>query len=354
MEFSANLLIFLALFGFVDALLRVPITRHKANRSRLLTATAGGWNEGLINENQIYYQGNVIVGTPGQTISIDFDTGSDLLWMSCNCARGSTLGGGHGTNYCNSHTHKFAPGASSTNQLTTNAYSVSYGSGYLPGTAHCSASNQKMMCASFTDSSFQNSAGNPDSDGLMGLAYGQGNMANSAMKSIVAACTDKSFAFYMTNTGAGSELTICGKDPAHYVAPLHWLNIYQTSYYWTVALKQVVFGGAVKWSTVGAIILDTGTTGIYLPGTLVSKIQAACNLNACSCPTLTFNLNGVAFNLEGKYYLDSSCNLMVYASSENSAFAGYGANWILGDAFMRKFYTVYDYVNAQVAIAPSR
>ncbi|CAJ0922840.1 unnamed protein product, partial [Mesorhabditis belari] len=107
-------------------------------------------------------------------------------------------------------------------------------------------------------------------------------------------------------------------------APLRFLSVDKSSYYWTVALSRVQWGGKTEWTQSGlnAILFDTGTTGVYLPGSLVNK--------------------------------DSSCSLLIFASDEISIAAGLNAQWILGGAFLRQFYSVYDYAHGRVGLAPRR
>ncbi|CAJ0948537.1 unnamed protein product, partial [Mesorhabditis belari] len=316
------------------------------------------------------YFGSVLVGNPGQTLTVDFDTGSDMFWVPCNCKLGDIgLQDPFEINSCASHTHVFNPKASKTNRMTSTPFSIQYGSGFvdgrvmydrlcIPGTAHCTPRPQKMGCTSFTDSGFRNAPGSIDSDGLMGLAYVYGKMGDSLIRSIFnsANCKLEIFAFYLSNSGdkTKSEMTICGTDPAHYIAPLRFLSVDKSSYYWTVALSRVQWGGKTQWtkSALNAVLFDTGTTGIYLPGSLVNKIESACG--KCSCPTLIFTLNGHTFSLPGSYYVDSSCTLLIFSSDEISIAAGLNAQWILGDAFLRRFYSVYDYAHGRVGLAPRR
>ncbi|CAJ0950623.1 unnamed protein product, partial [Mesorhabditis belari] len=343
------------LLSIIDAFFRIPLTRHPTNRTRpyayrgkFSRVTLGGWSENLSNFINYIYFGPIQLGTPPQTVTIDFDTGSDQFWTTCNCAAGDIVAFLRGEpNYCKSHRRIFNPNRSKTNRKTSSPFSVTYGIGYvqgtvmfdrvcIPGVRHCSSAQTRVGCASYTDSAFRNAPGDQDSDGLMGLAYVYGTMGRSPIRSIFnrSNCKRKIFAFYLNNSGEKerSEMTLCGTDPAHHRGKIRFLKVAKSSYYWTLTLDRVYIRSRVAWarSSSNAIL-----------------ILAACV--GCKCPNLTFSLNGHLFTLPGRYYVQN-CVFLIFPSSEFSRFPGLGANWILGDAFLRRFYSVYDYAHGLVGL----
>ena len=71
-------------------------------------------------------------------------------------------------------------------------------------------------------------------------------------------------------------------------------------------------------------------------------------------PELEFNINGNVWKVPGKDLVIESGGLCVLAMMGMDIPANEGENlpaWILGDVFMRKFYTIFDYGNERVGLA---
>jgi len=82
---------------------------------------------------------------------------------------------------------------------------------------------------------------------------------------------------------------------------------------------------------------------------LLGEILLSCDEQL---PDLTVTLAGLDYVLQGSdYVLDDEgvCLLMIMSID----LTGTGVNWILGDVFMRKFYSVFDYGNQRVGFAPA-
>jgi hypothetical protein len=67
-------------------------------------------------------------------------------------------------------------------------------------------------------------------------------------------------------------------------------------------------------------------------------------------PDLVITLAGVEYILEGSDYVlyDEGVCLLLLMSID---LTGTGVDWILGDVFMRKYYSVFDYGNQRVGFA---
>merc|ERR1711862_371295 len=126
--------------------------------------------------------------------------------------------------------------------------------------------------------------------------------------------------------------------------------------------------GTAYASKVHAIV-DTGTSLIAGPTTAIdalnSKLGATKNFagewlfSSCdvvpNLPDVTITLAGKNFTLTGKQYV-----VEVSALGKSECLSGFlgidlparlGQLWILGDVFIRNYYTVFDFENKEVAFA---
>ena len=71
--------------------------------------------------------------------------------------------------------------------------------------------------------------------------------------------------------------------------------------------------------------------------------------NLSTLPDLEFTINGEAWKVPGKDLVIQSGGTCLFAMMGMDIPTG--PKWILGDVFMRKFYTVFDYENERVGFA---
>uniref|UniRef100_A0A1I7SNN1 Peptidase A1 domain-containing protein n=1 Tax=Bursaphelenchus xylophilus TaxID=6326 RepID=A0A1I7SNN1_BURXY len=82
----------------------------------------------VANQNDIWYKGVISLGTPPQSFELQFDTGSNLLWVP---GQGCTSSGFYASSCKSGATYN--PSASSTASDTGRQFSVSYGTGTAAG-----------------------------------------------------------------------------------------------------------------------------------------------------------------------------------------------------------------------------
>merc|ERR1712196_483057 len=113
---------------------------------------------------------------------------------------------------------------------------------------------------------------------------------------------------------------------------------------------------------------DTGTSLLAMPKDDFTKIVATLpgvkKLTAqeytvdCSVisqlPTLTFTIAGKAFTLEGADYVLKVQTECLLGFTGLDVPPPRGPLWIMGDVFLRKYYTVFDYGNKPWASPPPR
>jgi len=178
------------------------------------------------------------------------------------------------------------------------------------------------------------------------------------------------FSFFLaSNSSAGSTLVLGGTDPAFYDGSFTYVPVAKAAKilpYWLVSAKDISVGGqstkACNWLTGCYMVVDTGTSVLAGPVNTVSKITSLIGNVSADCsnvhtlPTVEFSIAGTTFDLGPEYYvLRQTTN----SGSVQCALGIEGVNagvpiWILGDPFLRKYYTVWDAEQQRVGFATAK
>ncbi|NXR38495.1 CATE protein, partial [Zosterops hypoxanthus] len=371
---------------------RVPLTRRRSLRKQL-RARGQPWhlwraqegldtspedcdafletNEPLINYLDMEYFGQISIGTPPQNFTVVFDTGSSNLWVpSVYCV----------SKACTTHS-RFHPAQSSTYQVVGTPFSIQYGTGSMKGiigsdqvaVEGLTVSNQQFAESisepgkAFLDAEF---------DGILGLAYPSlavdgvtpvfdNMMAQNLVELPI-------FSVYMSSnpdSPQGGELLFGGFDTSHFTGTLNWVPVTQQGY-WQIQLDNIQLGGTVTFCANGCqAIVDTGTSLIAGPTKDIKKLQnliGAVSVDgeyAVECsnldvmPDLTFTINGLPYTLSAQAYTlvesGDGVTFCISGFQGNDVPPPTGPLWILGDVFIRQFYSVFDRGNNLVGLAPA-
>ncbi|KAL2002741.1 hypothetical protein VTN02DRAFT_6071 [Thermoascus thermophilus] len=330
--------------------------------------TEGGHDVLVDNFLNAQYYTEISLGTPPQSFKVVLDTGSSNLWVpSSEC----------GSIACYLHS-KYDSSESSTYKKNGSEFSIRYGSGSLSGFV----SNDVLQIGDLKvkDQDFAEATSEPGLafafgrfDGILGLGYDTisvnkivppfYNMVNQKL------VDEPVFGFYLGDTnkeGDQSEATFGGIDKDHYTGDLVKIPLRRKAY-WEVDLDAIAFGDAIAELDNTGAILDTGTSLIALPSTLAELLNKEigakkswtgqysvdCDKRS-SLPDLTFNLSGHNFTIGPYDYI------LEVQGSCISTFMGMdfpepvGPLAILGDAFLRKWYSVYDLGNDAVGLAKAK
>ncbi|NWT23093.1 CATE protein, partial [Cardinalis cardinalis] len=378
--------------ALASALRRVPLSRRRSLRKLLRErgqlshlwrardapdassedcATFSETNEPLINYLDMEYFGQISIGTPPQNFTVVFDTGSSNLWVpSVYCV----------SKACAEHT-RFQPTQSSTYQVIGTPFSIQYGTGSLTGiigsdqvaVEGLAVSNQQFAESisepgkAFLDAEF---------DGILGLAYP--SLAVDGVTPVFDNMMAQNlvelplFSVYMSSNPAspqGGEVLFGGYDTSRFTGTLNWVPVTQQGY-WQIQLDNIQLGGTATFCANGCqAIVDTGTSLIVGPTKEIKKLQnligavsvdgeyaVECS-NLSVMPDLTFTINGLPYTLSAQAYtLVEDADGMTFCTS---GFQGSdippptGPLWILGDVFIRQFYSVFDRGNNMVGLAPA-
>jgi len=183
------------------------------------------------------------------------------------------------------------------------------------------------------------------------------------------------FSFWLNrdpDANLGGELILGGSDPTFYEGEMTYIPVEREGY-WQIAMEGIMMNGETVGCDGGChAIVDTGssllvgppaqTTAInkaiggieLIPGS--GQFQMDCK-RIDSLPEIEFVLNGMPFTLTGRDYV-----LEITQLGQTQCISGFmgldlggyldGA-WILGDVFIGKFYSEFDFGNSRVGLAQS-
>lgn len=311
-------------------------------------------------ENSQYY-GKVSLGTPEQTFNVIFDTGSSDLWVaSSNC-----------DDSCGRHA-KYDATKSSTYVKNGTIFDIEYGSGPVSGYESQDVLNfggfkvQNQIFAEVTDAAGLGAAYKLGKfDGILGLAFPvlSVNHVPTAFQNLVSqGLVDEAlFSFYLGNSRTDlGELLLGGIDKKKYTGDITWVNLLSATY-WEITMGGLNVGG-VNYGVGQKAIVDSGTSVLTGPVETVKAIAAQLGAKeviageyfvSCTAdlPNFDFTIDGKVYTLTSADYLIPDGDLCLLGMIGLEIPPPTGPLWILGDIFMRKYYTVWDTTNKRIGFA---
>ncbi|RKO96418.1 hypothetical protein CXG81DRAFT_10961 [Caulochytrium protostelioides] len=325
----------------------------------------------LKNFMNAQYYGEIQIGTPPQTFTTVFDTGSSNLWVpGKDC---SSIA-------CWFHA-KYDHSKSSTYKANGTEFAIQYGTGSLEG--YISQDVALLGGLAVQDQEFAESTKEPGLtftvarfDGILGLGYDTiavqhvtppvYNMINQKL------LDEPVFAAWLggSDDNEGGEITFGGVDTDHFTGNLTWAPVVRKGY-WEVALESVAVGGEQLELETRTAAIDTGSSLFALStaeaDTINAKIGATKGQGgqyAVDCatldslPVITFGFGGEKYALSGQdYILQVSAGPIGGGKQCISGFMGLDLPMkimIVGDVFLRKWYSVYDLGKNRVGFARSQ
>jgi len=324
-----------------------------------------GYPVPITNFMNAQYFSDIEIGTPPQQFKVVLDTGSSNLWIpSKDCYSIA----------CFLH-QSYDHTASTSYKKNGTEFKIQYGSGSLTGIV--SQDTVTIGDLTIKKQDFAEATEEPGLafafgkfDGIMGMAYDTisvnkivppfYNMLNQGL------INDPMFAFYLSGEETGSEVVFGGYDTDHFKGDLTKLPLRRKAY-WEVDLDAISLGDQTANLDGYGAILDTGTSLIVVPTTMAELINnelgakkgfggqytVECDKRD-SLPDISFTLTGVNFTLSAyQYTLEASGSCI-------SAFQGMdipppaGPLVILGDSFLRKYYSIYDLGSNSVLIGEAK
>jgi saccharopepsin len=164
----------------------------------------------------------------------------------------------------------------------------------------------------------------------------------------------------------GGEAVFGGIDHSHYKGDITYVPVRRQAY-WEVELEKVTFGKEeLELENTGAAI-DTGTSLIALPTDIAEMLNAEIGATKSwngqytvpcdkvpSLPELSFYFGGKPYPIKGSDYILNVQNTCISAFTGMDINLPHGSLWIIGDVFLRRYFTVYDLGKNAVGFATSR
>ncbi|XP_019810041.2 pregnancy-associated glycoprotein 1-like [Bos indicus] len=375
-------LVLLGLVAFSECIVKIPLRRVKTMRKtlsgknilnnflkehayRLSQISSRGSNltfHPLRNIKDRLYVGNITIGTPPQEFQVIFDTGSSDLWVTSVFCTSPT---------CSTHV-MFRHFDSSTFRPTKKTFSINYGSGRMKGVVvHDTVRIGDLVS---TDQPFGLSVvelgfdGIPF-DGVMGLNYPKlsfsgaipifDNLRNQG------AISEPVFAFYLSkDEQEGSVVMFGGVDHRYYKGELNWIPLIQAGD-WSVHMDSISMKRKVIACSGGCkAVVDTGTSLIEGPRRLVNNIQKLIRAMprgseyyvSCSAvntlPPIIFTIKGINYPVPAQAYILKDSRGHCYTTFKEDRLSPPSTEtWILGDVFLRRYFSVFDRGNDRIGLA---
>lgn len=341
--------------------------RVPAHAFRALRSIPRGKTITLKNYGNVQYIGKVSFGNPPQSLTIVFDTGSSDTWVP-------------GTDCTDCGTHTLFRYTDSTTFLDTQEkFTDAYGSGSVSGTVvvdtitlgHYKVDSVKFGVIDTETEKLQGFL----ADGIFGMGFeGLAQISRPTLFTALASQNpeiNNMFAFYLTPDAyrAGSELhiggfdlSVVGPNASFHYTPVVKLPEFDAYMYWTVQMNH--FSGRNSSTNLCSpfcyAIVDTGTSLISVPdgqyNAVLAVITAGLDCDDINCqdvriddfPTLHFGMvPDNMFQLQPRDYILcygwGQCSIQMQSTADEW--------WILGDVFLKTYYTLFDADNMRVGFA---
>merc|ERR1712113_348384 len=269
--------------------------------------------------------------------------------------------------------------ASSTYAKNGQSFSLQYGTGSCNG--FLSADTVNVGGAEITGFAFGEVTheaadvfGNAPFDGILGMGPAKAAVDQVPMPMDQLVKQKKIehniFAFYLSTDGkTGSTLTLGGTDSNFYTGEFSYVPIARAAAilpYWLISATDIQIDGvntrSCNWLLGCDMVVDTGTSLLAGPTDAVNKLISKIGTVSEDCsnveklPVITFSFSGKIFVLGPVFYVlrlrddagQEQCQLGIQGMDAGAPI------WILGDPFLRKYYTVWDAESNRVGFAKAK
>eukprot|EP00343_Euplotes_focardii_P008193 CAMPEP_0205818468 /NCGR_PEP_ID=MMETSP0206-20130828/377_1 /ASSEMBLY_ACC=CAM_ASM_000279 /TAXON_ID=36767 /ORGANISM="Euplotes focardii, Strain TN1" /LENGTH=376 /DNA_ID=CAMNT_0053110847 /DNA_START=14 /DNA_END=1144 /DNA_ORIENTATION=+ len=302
------------------------------------------------------YVAEVTVGNPPQSFMLVPDTGSSNLWVyssTCYFSLPCYLHSSYG--------HK----KSSTFVKDGNKFDLNYGSGGVKG--HWSIDEADFAGVAAPDFKFGEVTSASGIafimghlDGILGLAYEAISVDNLPVFIEAADVEDKSFSFLLGHLDQESVLVVPGVDEDFFTGDLVYHDVIEQMY-WSLNMTSIQVGDEqIEHASEFKGVIDSGTSLIVGDAKIIDPIIAKIGTIDQTCkdisghPDITISFDGIDYVLTSEDYIVQVKSFLGTACVNGFMAANFGEGFdylIIGDVFMRKFYSHFDKNENRVGFA---
>lgn len=308
--------------------------------------------EPMVNYGDEVWVGNVSIGTPPQgPFAVVLDTGSSNLWIpSAACTSAGCEG-----------KHRYNANASSSELPDGSSFAIPYGTGFVAGKftndtvelAGLRVPYQAVGDASFVGGFFENQP----LDGILGLGFQDISIGlkPTVFEGMVSQglLANPEFSVYLSKDDAKQPFILFGDvDPKVHTGDFKFEPVFLPAY-WMLSMSKVFVGDDFAHECLDddcLAVIDTGTSIIAGPPYAINPVIKQIGYVAPDCsnrdtlPAVSFALSKHNFTVGPDIYVieetatngTRSCVLGMEGLIAVTPF------WILGDPFLRAFYTIFE------------
>jgi len=351
----------------------VSVALEKRVVAMQLSTSTDGMRSGVVHKTAFF--GKMTIGSPGQSFSVVFDTGSGNLLVpaeDCNseaCKVHSRFLQAKSPNakdvYCDGtpYTEK--------QDAPHDEVTITFGTGEIWGRCMQDTICVGNICdrGSFIAATYESR--NPFKsfafDGVLGLgllSMSQGDDFNFMHRlSGKGSLRHPRFSVFLSDSDAEqSEVTFGDIKQEHLASSLFYVDVARDSGYWEVQIEDITIDNhPLELCTDCFVAVDTGTSELAGPSFVVEELAKKLNVlvdcsNFNELPKLGFVIGGHILNLEPNDYVDkeehdSRCDVSLMPLDVPPP---KGPLFVFGIPFLQKFYTVYDEANKQVGFGVAK
>ncbi|KAK4216607.1 acid protease [Rhypophila decipiens] len=363
--------------------LSFPIQQTQRDKPRVSRRQVDDISAPLFNVSYVGYLIELSIGTPGQSVKVAIDTGSDELWVNPDCNDRELLATQRQECLANGRYNAARSTTSSTDKVIgPPTETIQYGIGsvemeYTTDNIAFPGSDIELDSVQFAIATETDDL----NEGILGLSFGNGT--NLVYPNLV----DELFAQNITDSKAfsvglgalGSEssgvLIFGGIDTKKYTGDLIMNEIQGPQfardihrYYLNLDSIGIDRNGrtATYSGSSAVVVLDTGASFSYFPDSVLramaSDIGGRYSANAglylvpCSLleqdGTFDFKFESGVVKIPIRDMIIQDTQAQACALAADKELAGSGIDMLLGDSFLRSVYVVFDQTTGTIGMAP--
>merc|ERR1719201_3035147 len=343
-----------------------------------LESSAGDSNgNGERNANGVVHKtaffGKLSIGSPGQTFSVVFDTGSGNLLVPADDCKSEA---------CMAHDRFMQAKSPSMREVYCDGtpydenqeaphdeVTITFGTGEIWGRCLQDDICVGTVCdrGSFIAATYESR--NPFKsfafDGVLGLgllSMSQGEDFNLMHRmGLKRSLRQSLFSVFLSDSDAEhSEVTFGEVKQDHLASSIFWVDVSRDSGYWEVQMEDVTLDNhPQELCTNCNVAVDTGTSELAGPSDVMDKLAQKLNVlvdcsNFDQLPKLGFIIGRHILNLEPHDYVDNDGQRCDVSLMPLDVPPPKGPLFVFGIPFLQKFYTVYDEANRQVGFGVAK